>query len=53
MTIVSRAQVRAAVVRAVMLGARPDEAISSVAQAFGLSYEDVLACWYADQREVT
>lgn len=51
MTIVSRARVRAAVARALMLGASLDEAIASAAQALSLSPETVTECWNADQQE--
>lgn len=50
MTIIPRAQVAAAVIRAVILGATDEEAIATVAQALNLSIETVRQC--LENREV-
>lgn len=50
MTITTRAQVAAAVIRAVILGATDDKAVASVAQSLHLSIETVRQC--LENREV-
>ena len=49
MTIVTRTQVRAATVRALMLGAAEQEAIDTVAQALNLPPETVAECLQSEE----